>query len=605
MRKLAYVKKVDPRLLLLTGLGLILTIPCIVYGFPFYGDDSVEHAIYYTHFADQIRAGDFYPRWLQGMNGGLGSPALFYYPPVAYYLTSVFKLFFVSDPYGWRQLGMSASLALIASGLSVYLWLKRTLGQNAAFVAAAIYMVMPYHLGYDLYTRGALGEFWAFVWMPLILYFVEDVLSGHRFGAAGLAISYALLIMTHLPTTLIFSMVPVCYAFYMADAGRRIKVMAITLGAMLLGVGLSAIYLWPALAMQKFIFMEEATAWQYYYENQFLFTKLKWRGRGSDLFWMSLGVGALACCAFIVSRSNLTDKIKCKALFWIVTAVLCVVMMTPLSKPVWQIIPLLQKIQFPWRFNAILSLAASVLLALGLLSIKRAYSLPTEVVRVMMILFVAVWIQDAATRAWHAYPVNYVDEAVIRSRNKWLELMRDTYEYRPRWVVSIREQDLELLQQRIGKSGDGVTKVNIVKGAGTAVVNKWEPREITVQVDTPGGALLNVSQFYYPGWTASFAGESNDLTVQPSKPGGLLSVSVPAGTHRVLLRLGRKMPEMAGGLVSAASAVMTLLLIVWLMFSRAYRLEHISIGCIGEVDLNRRGRGGRGGRRGKNIINSG
>ena len=571
MRKPAYVKRVDPRLLLLIGVGLILTIPCIVYGFPFYGDDSVEHAIYYTHFADQLWAGDFYPRWLQGMNGGLGSPALFYYPPVAYYLTSAFKLFFASDPYGWRQLGLSASLALIASGLCIYLWLKRSLNQNAAFVAAAVYMIMPYHLGYNLYTRGALAEFWAFVWMPLILYFVDDILRGHKLAAVGLAISYALLIMTHLPTTLIFSMVPICYAFYMANAGRRIKVVVITSGAMLLGIGLSAIYLWPALTMQKFIFMEEATAWQYYYENQFLFTKLKWRGRGSDLFWMSLEVGALACCAFIVSRSNLTNSIKSKATFWIVPAMLCVVMMTPLSKPVWQIIPSLQKIQFPWRFNAVLSLAAAALLALGIFSIKRPYSLPIEVVRALMILFVAIWVQDAATRAWHAYPVNYVDEAVIRSRDRWLELKRDTYEYRPRWVVSIREQDLELLQQRIGKSGDRLTKVNIIEGTGAAVVNKWEPREIALQVDTPGGALLNVSQFYYPGWTASLVGESNNLVVQPSKPGGLLSIAVPAGTHRVLLRLGRKIPELAGGLVSAVSAIITLLLIVWLTFSRVSR----------------------------------
>src|SRR5205823_6430575 len=100
----------------IAGAGLVLTLPVLILGVPFLSDDAGFHAVWYTHFSHQLWAGDLYPRWLAGMNGGLGSPVFFFYPPLPYFLTSILRPFFRSDPQGWHQLGVSASLALIASG---------------------------------------------------------------------------------------------------------------------------------------------------------------------------------------------------------------------------------------------------------------------------------------------------------------------------------------------------------------------------------------------------------------------------------------------------------------------------------------------------------
>src|SRR5215472_15010344 len=67
----------------LIAVGVILTLPTIIYGFPFFGDDSAIHTLWYTSFSHQLWSGELYPRWLVGMNGGLGSPAFFYYPPAS------------------------------------------------------------------------------------------------------------------------------------------------------------------------------------------------------------------------------------------------------------------------------------------------------------------------------------------------------------------------------------------------------------------------------------------------------------------------------------------------------------------------------------------
>src|SRR5438105_13866969 len=113
------------RILVITVVGLIFTIPTSIYGIPFFSDDGVtHHAPWYIQFSTQLWAGDLYPRWLMGMNEGLGSPVFYYYPPVPFFLTGLLKPFFPDDLHGWHQLGLSASLALIASGLCAYLWLK-------------------------------------------------------------------------------------------------------------------------------------------------------------------------------------------------------------------------------------------------------------------------------------------------------------------------------------------------------------------------------------------------------------------------------------------------------------------------------------------------
>ena len=72
--------------LVILGYGLFLTLPAGWSGFVA-TDDSLIHLVTSRHFADQLWAGDWYPRWMPGMNAGLGSPVFQFYPPVPFYIT--------------------------------------------------------------------------------------------------------------------------------------------------------------------------------------------------------------------------------------------------------------------------------------------------------------------------------------------------------------------------------------------------------------------------------------------------------------------------------------------------------------------------------------
>src|SRR5271170_2776035 len=69
----------------LIALAVALTLPMLIYGPMVKGDDTYEHLNYSHHFVVQFWQGEWSPRWLLGMNHGLGSPSLFIYPPFAYY----------------------------------------------------------------------------------------------------------------------------------------------------------------------------------------------------------------------------------------------------------------------------------------------------------------------------------------------------------------------------------------------------------------------------------------------------------------------------------------------------------------------------------------
>src|SRR5690349_2562348 len=107
--------------LLLGVVALWFTAPLAIWGFcP--GDQI--HLFWSKAFSDQFWAGELYPRWLRGMNSGLGSPTFYFYGPVAYYATVGFHKILTYGAYGWPAVAWSAALASVASGWTAYLWLR-------------------------------------------------------------------------------------------------------------------------------------------------------------------------------------------------------------------------------------------------------------------------------------------------------------------------------------------------------------------------------------------------------------------------------------------------------------------------------------------------
>ncbi|MBA3924340.1 MAG: hypothetical protein H0X31_22605 [Nostocaceae cyanobacterium] len=605
----------------IVAIGIVLTIPVLFCGV-FSADDLLPfHLRWSKQFAEQFWSGELYPRWLMGMNAGLGSPTFFFYTPIPYYFTSLFHPLFASDPQGWHQLGLSASFALIASGITAYIWLKSITDEKSAFISSLLYMALPYHLAIDLYSRFAFAEYWTFVWLPLILYFSRKIITGVKINVVGFAVSYAFLIMTHLPILLIFSIVPISYILLMSSRQQRKKALTRIVLAMTLGVGLSAIYWLPAMTTQGYVAMSEGIVPGDFYANNFLFA-----GKDNDynpLLWRHLEIltiltGGLACCAFIIARTNSTAALRRESNYWIFIAMSALFMTLHLSQPLWFVLPVLQKIQLPWRYDTILTVATTALIALGLPALKQPFKilnrnklasafgillttslvlatvqlvplmnkrLPltlrnnTSLTSASILITVLILLGISALKK----PVNLSNQknlvigillftSLLMSsitKDLYLEYFykqsdvdialqtsKEASDYRPIWVSpEIFNSD------NISKLARSRAKASITGGQGSISIRDWQPRKIVLQANAATYVWLTINQFYYPGWTARLKGESHLLPVQPSRPEGLLRVGVPQGNHEVMVTLDAGVEERAGQIISAASVIIALFLI--------------------------------------------
>ena len=122
----------------------------------------------------------------------------------------------------------------------------------------------------------------------------------------GLAISFALLALTHLPTFVIFFPVPVGYALFIASRNQW-KIVSVRLSlAIIIAIGLSAIYWFPAMTTQESISMDAILNGGFDYANNFLFTGPKighsknfWRRL--ELLTVLLQIIYLAAIVFVLT----------------------------------------------------------------------------------------------------------------------------------------------------------------------------------------------------------------------------------------------------------------------------------------------------------------
>jgi hypothetical protein len=238
--------------------AMALTYPCIRRGLPL-GHSTFTHILYQHYFNQQIAQGDWYPRWIISMNRGLGGGVFFAQYPLPYYVPwGIGRII----PNHWgsyeeaRTLGLALALAAILAGLFTYAWCATFADRLTAMLAAIIYLTLPYFLTIDLYLRAAIGEFWALSFLPLSFYFIERMAAGSRRALPGLAVAFALVILSHLFTAVLLAPVLLAYAVWRVPRARRVLSACQVLAAFLLATGLAGVYTLPFLAQRRFFHPE-------------------------------------------------------------------------------------------------------------------------------------------------------------------------------------------------------------------------------------------------------------------------------------------------------------------------------------------------------------
>jgi 6-pyruvoyl-tetrahydropterin synthase related domain len=530
--------------------AVVLALPMLFHGPLAQGHDATEHINFARHFSEQFWEGELCPRWLAGMNRGLGSPTFFVFPPFPSYASALLEP--AGKIFHFNPFNMGEFLALLGSGICASFWLSTMASQRVACAGAILYMLMPYHLAVDFYRRAALPECWAFVWMPLVLYFTARAMRRERVYLVGLAVAYACLILSHLISVLIFSLIPLAAVLTQSARGQKVKSALRIAEGMFLGTGLSCFYLVPALFHARYFPASKLYPWSFVQENLIATPALL--HAGGFVHAISLTVLAMIAlgvlCSVIVFAQGSKDS-KTKVLFWFAICVIPVFLMFRLSFPVWKMCPLLfAAIQFPWRLNIVLCIAAIAIVTVFLSEAPRLPRWSQAWSLVLVGMLIVPWFM-AYGDIWKRYRM----EAAHPAEAVPLVPHVDDHDG---WFSAWSPPGIDEKKAINASTGP---EAKFLTGEGTANVLVWKPRHIEFEANSATGGWVMVRQFYYPSWRASLVGpdkasQTLDIDIKAAMPEGLLELQVPPGRQQIELEIPVGRAERAGYWISVMSALL-------------------------------------------------
>lgn len=569
--------RLSPHLFVLLAFATLVAAPLTAPGYFMFAHDA-RHTVYFMQMFDAaLRDGALFPRWATDMVFGYGYPLWLILAPLPYYLAEAFHLVGLDFPSSIKAVEI---VGWFASALGMYIFAKRWLGKDAGLVAALAYLFVPYHI-VDLYVRGALPEFLAFVFPPFILWAIYEIIAARRVLFVPVAaLGYAGLIVTHIAMAVLFSPVIAGYIVVLslmqapeeavntrppASLPRAVRLLPtrfhlpspfwLSVLALLWGFGLAAVFLLPVLTEQRYLTSDPLIGGFFDFRLHFLnpselVSPLWGYGyagvNGADQFSLELGILPVMLGALTLFTLKRGDTVSAQLWYFAIVAALAVVMMLSVTEPFWELVaPVVAFAQFPWRLLFVTASALAILAGAVVRVIAAGSANPSTPFYSALVL--------ALVLAFSMFPFShpqYTDtqftwntlmDFEVNSR----ELLGDTI-----WTQA-RPQDSPLVAQY--RAGSITTKAIVIQGQGEIRLVDRRPLGDTIQVNAASPMQVMFYTRYFPGWTATVDGSPVEITHDNEQ--GLITVNVPAGTHTVTTRWGTTAPRVIGAVISILSLV--------------------------------------------------
>ncbi len=373
--------------LVLVGIAAIAIMPMFLHGYP------ITHSTQFNlswafQYQRQFASGQLYPRWLEFSNFGFGNATFVFYPPMLMIATLPFSLLGMDVP---SSLVGSMVLAAFMLAWGIYLYAKLYFPSWLALIISGLAVASPYFL-IDIYQRGAIAEVWAIAFIPWVLQathkLIDQIINQAHLPpcqsthAISLAIAWGMMGLSHLPTLLISFLVwlpmplwllkdllkrqaqtelasgtrhqfPLGISNYLVEVGRCY------LSAILGFVGIS-FFLMPVIWDQQLVQIASVNfSPEYLPQNRLLLDGLHslhpqfsshWFETSSGMipyFGLMVAVLLIGVIAWVINRNDSKDIWMG---LWLSISAIALLMTTDLGAWLYLFVPILQKIQFSWRW---------------------------------------------------------------------------------------------------------------------------------------------------------------------------------------------------------------------------------------------------------------
>ena len=510
MKYFSFWAKNNSFLLLLIFISFFPLVSLLPEGLPI-THDGRDHVARIANFYLSLQDGNLIPRWAGNLNWGYGHPILMFLYPLPSYLGSFFHLVGFSFVDSTK---LVFGLAYIASGITAYLLFREISKKEDAFIGAILYQFAPYRF-VDMYVRGAIGEHVAFVFSPLVLYFIIRYFKKPSyFHFLGITISMAFLILSHNAISLMtLPFILGCIVWMYLLEKKKIHALLSFIG---IGWGfLLAGFFWiPAILEGKYtlrdIVLQDVYLTRFTSFERFIYSPWGYGNTGE----FSVGVGIIHLAVLILAMYFLfkvKSRMKEIILGGIILALgLTIFLMTPESRLLWKYLPLIKSFQFPWR---LLTVAVFLLSGLGVM----VASLISAKNKVILLFFVVIGLILTSKPFWQANGYLTFPETFYSST---FHSTTDTGESAPIWSVRFMESTPDAFMNVVG---------------GDAVIQPLERNTVrhTYKITVSRDARLRENTLYFPNWRVVADGKDLPIQFQDPNERGLITFLLPKGEHMV------------------------------------------------------------------------
>ena len=503
-------------------------------------------------------------RWVPDMGYGYGYPQFNYYPPLPYYVMTLIHLVGVSII---DSVKIGFILTFIISGIGMYLLGNKLWGKYGGGLSTLFYLYAPYR-AVNVYDRGAMGEIWAMAFFPWVIWSMERIWQRNKpIDIVLLSVSVSALMTSHLLSTLMVA--PLLMVWWLVRTFQHRKNLTQNLISFvisgLLSLGLSAYYVLPSLIEKPYAHLETLTMGYFNYLAHFatlkqLITNTHW-GYGSSLLGphddMSLSIGIWHITIAIIAWVVITIKFnKSKQYIWVNILLIAglgyLFLAHSKSTFIWKSIPMLEWLQFPWRFLAPASFVFSLVAGAILYFPSRKNSKVKIYEIILIICSPLIFLNISYMRPSSWFPMT---DHIKLSGEAWRKQQTiSIFDYLPidaKLPPAERAPDKPWFATGVGEI------INYSKGS------NWQKIELNSSTKN----IVSVPLFYYPGWQVRV----NDQIVPINKGNelGLITFEVNPGFSQVLINLVNTPIR----LISNGITLISILITTWLI-TRSFKYEN-------------------------------
>jgi hypothetical protein len=590
LRSLRRVRPVDWAILLPLILALVAAAPFLTRaGLP-HNTDAELHVYRAAELGRSLQSGIFYPRWAPNLYLGYGYPIFNYYAPFTYYLANAFDLVPGFDIVAGTKAVFVLGLFLAALGS--YELGRVVSGPKGGVLSAALFVLAPYVVLIDPHIRGDLAEHFALCLLPVTLAAHAHLLLGRGTWRSFVCsvLSLALLVFSHNLLGLVAAVILFAlWVWTLAHSRLRGQVGWLGPAAFATAAALIAFFWLPALLERHAIELNVVGPGHFDFRQHFLavgdllrpmpvmdlgasapkvphtlglaqwILALSGMGAGALMRWRRRHRQPTDLEARSMTVSRFVSLAGCGLLF----------LMLKESERIWELVPGMAYLQFPWRLLG----PANLLLAVAAAPVATLLAQPRSTVGQMLTASVLLSVLLLALPAlyppmWNAEFGGTGPADIIFWELRTGALgTTSTGDFVPRDAAQVQMKPVASLVESYERLGpvDKVNRPALPQAAQVDVV-EHSPNHDLFRVFFPEPSVLRLFTFHFPGWHAYV--DDQEVPIEVAYPEGFITVRVPEGDHSVLVRFEDTWPRRLSWYVSLAGLVALVGTSIWLARSQ-------------------------------------